>query len=741
MKLTMLDAALRYARHGWQVEPLDGKIPITENGYKDGSADPDEIRRRWREHPEANVGVLVGETSGICVLDVDLKHGGVEALERLVAEHGPLPETPTVATGGGGRHFYFRYHPKARRSTIAPGLELKARDGYVVAPPSKHPETGAAYRWISARDLPLAELPEWLVAPRAIAPKDATVTPAGPVAEGSRNSTLTSVAGAMRRRGASAASILSALKSENLARCVPPLAEAEVEQIARSIARYQAVEIIEVESRKATWPNPPDATAFRGLAGEYVHLVEEHTESDPVALLAQFLVGFGNMIGRGPYFSVEADRHYTNEFVVLVGESSRGRKGTAWGNARRLLQAVDPGWADLRQQSGLSSGEGLIWAVRDRVMGRSAIRKGGRVVEYEEVEEDPGVSDKRLLVVEPEFASTLRVMGRDGSTLSPVVRQAWDSGDLRVLTKKSPANATGAHVSIIAHVTSDEFLRYLDRTEVANGFINRFLPICVRRARILPEGGRLHELDFLPLISRLGRAVELARTRGQLSRDEAARALWVDVYGQLSKGRPGLLGAAISRAEAHVVRLSLLYALLDGAERIGKVHLESALALWQYAESSARHIFGDALGEPLADELLAALRDRPEGMTRTEISSHFGRHRSGADLTRVLSALHERGLIRGQREQTEGRSAERWFATERAKEAKEANEVPPACSNASHSSLVSQRVEATANEPASEASPCSLLSQSSEPAREEPASGAESGSAPPPEGGEGTWVG
>src|SRR5439155_13329044 len=122
-------------------------------------------------------------------------------------------------------------------------------------------------------------------------------------------------------------------------------------------------------------------------------------ESDLVALLVQFLVGFGNLVGREPYFAVEADRHHANEFALLVGESSRGRKGTAWGNARRPLRAVDPEWADTRHQSGLSSGEGLIWAVRDPIQARSAIREKGRVVGYEDVEEDPGVADKRLQVV------------------------------------------------------------------------------------------------------------------------------------------------------------------------------------------------------------------------------------------------------------------------------------------------------------------------------------------------------
>src|SRR5690606_36461745 len=122
-------------------------------------------------------------------------------------------------------------------------------------------------------------------------------------------------------------------------------------------------------------------------------------------------------------------------------------------------------WPD-RVVHGLSSGEGLIWAVRDPIIQRQAVKEKGRVVDYEEVEVDPGVEDKRLLVVEGEFATALRVLGREGNILSAVVRNAWDTGDLRTLTKNSPAKATGAHTSIIGPVTRDELLRNLDSTRL-----------------------------------------------------------------------------------------------------------------------------------------------------------------------------------------------------------------------------------------------------------------------------------
>jgi hypothetical protein len=130
----------------------------------------------------------------------------------------------------------------------------------------------------------------------------------------------------------------------------------------------------------ASWPEPLAEPAFHGLAGEIVRAIEPHTEADLAALLIQFLVGFGNLVGRGPYTAVEADRHYANLFAALVGVTAKGRKGTAWGHVRRVLENIDPQWASGRIQGGLSSGEGLIWGVRDKIEKQEAIRKKGRVV-------------------------------------------------------------------------------------------------------------------------------------------------------------------------------------------------------------------------------------------------------------------------------------------------------------------------------------------------------------------------
>jgi Protein of unknown function (DUF3987) len=421
-----------------------------------------------------------------------------------------------------------------------------------------------------------------------------------------------------------------------------------------------------------SWPAPLASQAFHGAVGDLVRAIEPHTEADPAALLAQTLAAFGNVIGRSAHFRVEADRHSGNIFAVLVGVTAKGRKGTSLGQIKSVFESVDPEWAapGTHIVSGLSSGEGLIWNVRDAIEKRKPVRKNGHVTDYETIIEDDGVSDKRLFVVEAEFASPLRVMARDGNTLSAVLRDAWDTGDLRTLTKNSPAQATGGHISVIGHVTRNELLRYLNSTEMANGFANRFLWFCVRRSKELPEGGEVWREDFSSVVQRLKAAVSFARSVTVLRRDEEARQIWREVYGPLSEGKLGLLGSVTSRAEAQVVRLSLLYALLECSPVIRREHLHAALAVWDYCESSARYIFGDALGYPDADHILAELRANSEGLTRTQISGLFGRNRRQEEIGNALAQLAERGLAVRAVRPTSGRPEEFWIAKGGTKETK-----------------------------------------------------------------------
>jgi hypothetical protein len=354
------------------------------------------------------------------------------------------------------------------------------------------------------------------------------------------------------------------------------------------------------------WPDPLTQAAFYGIAGEYVRTVEPASETDTAALLLQFLVAAGNAIGHRPYYLAEDTPHYLNFYTVLIGLTSKSRKGTSWGRVKKLFAAVDAPWTSQCISSGLSSGEGLIEAVRD---------PSG--------DDDTGVADKRLLVCQGEFCGVLRVMERDGNTLSIVLRDAWDGVQLRTMTRKNNAlRSNDSHVSMIGHITRDELRSALTETDKANGFANRILWACIGRSKELPDEVEINGAAWASITSRVKSAMDFARGVDRMRRSEDAKVIWRKVYHDLSEGQPGMFGAVTSRAEAQVVRL----------------------------------------GDPVADAILAALKESAEGLTRTEISNLCGRNKSAARIATALGVLQERGFIASRKEQTDGRPLEVWFA-------------------------------------------------------------------------------
>jgi hypothetical protein len=394
-----------------------------------------------------------------------------------------------------------------------------------------------------------------------------------------------------------------------------------------------------------SWPVMPEE-AYHALVGAIVKNIEPNTESDPAGLVLLVLSALGNAFGRGAHFKVENDVHYCKSNPILVGESSKARKGTAQGRVNRLISRVDPTWANDCCVTGLSSGEGLIHRVRDRIVKEN---KDGKIEVVDE-----GVADKRLLVEEPEFASPLTVMQRDGNTLSMVVRSAWDDRALQTLTKTSGERSSGSHITLVGHITKKELLKHLTEEKLGSGIANRFVFALVRRSKRLPHGGSEDTFDPKQ-IHALKAALEFGKTPRRIDLSEeieeahgySAKELWEEVYEDLSEGKPGLFGAVVSRGEAQVRRIATIYAALDLSAVVRVDHLLAALAVWQYAEQSAYLIFGDRTGDMVADEIIEALKDvGEEGMARTDMHELFGRHVKGRVLGAVLRDLKAQGRVR-----------------------------------------------------------------------------------------------
>jgi hypothetical protein len=657
-----LHAALGYAARGWHVLPIAGKIPIVRDWTSKASTDPEQIRTWWGNDSGINIGIATGARSNLLVLDVDPNNGGDESLRALEAQYGPLPLTTEVLTGGGGLHYYFQHPGIALGNStgkLGPGLDIRTDGGQVVAPPSVHPVTGKSYEWEVAHhpdDIPTTPAPAWLI--RRLATKQEKATPkiSQTFQDGSRNDSLTREAGKLRRIGLTEPELEAAMLAINRERCKPPLSNDEVRSIAASIARYPVVQDI-----APMWPILDDA-ALHGLAQEVVRLIAPCTEADPVALLVSFLAEYGAMLNRGPHLILDGSYHPLLFWPVIVGQSSKSRKGTAGRRIETLLSMADESWTRGQCKGTLSSGEGLAHAVRDPVDEEQPLKERGRPTgETVTIRVDAGIEDKRLFLPQGEFGSVLKIMNREGNSLSGVLRDAWDGQTLSPMTKNKPVRATNPHIAIVGHVTKDELLRNLTETETVNGFGNRFVWFMVRRSKELPFPSAPAESDLSALALEIRKLLSVSRACGQLTLSASARDLWAESYHDLSADRPGMAGALLGRAEAQVMRLSGLYAVLDGQSVIDVGHLQAALALWQHAEASTRMIFGDSLGDPVADAILKAIRARGE-VTDSDISDLFKRHKTAAELERAKGVLIHTGLTHPVTIETDGRPSIVWRA-------------------------------------------------------------------------------
>jgi len=412
------------------------------------------------------------------------------------------------------------------------------------------------------------------------------------------------------------------------------------------------------------WPQPLSPAAFHGVIGDLCKIIEPHTESDIAAVLFQSLVMIGNMLGRcSAHFVAEGTAHFCNEFICIVGATAKGRKGSSFGQVRRVLGRVDGEWNTKRIKSGLTSGEGLIFHVRDEM--REIKQQKGKM---EEVVTDPGERDKRLLIVEEEFSSALKSMSREGNTLSGVMRQAWDSPlVLAPMTKNNRITAKNPHVSIIAHITKDELSKCLKSVENTNGVTNRFLWACARRSKSLPLGGSVREEDIAEIAQRIDCAVGWTQSRLEaINFDSEANELWHTVYDQLGEVPSGVVGAVMSRAEPHVRRLATIYAAMDRSPTIGQNHLLAALEVWRYSTDSVKWIFDagslSLKQDKLRDRIIEEIRSSSEiGVSRGYLRARLGGDVKKSDVEFHLSYLLNSGIIRCQSEKRTRQACEYYY--------------------------------------------------------------------------------
>ena len=383
-----------------------------------------------------------------------------------------------------------------------------------------------------------------------------------------------------------------------------------------------------------------DIEKFSGITKAFVELATRNSEADPAAVLFTFLVRFGVEVGRNPFFMVGDTVHHGRLDCVVVGDSSKSRKGTSEKPVNSLFSlnslpdSKTQGYTSARTSPGpFSSGEGVIYKVRDQVESWNTKEQKTEIT-------DPGVIDKRLFICDEEFNNVLANVKREGNTLSMVIRKAWDDGTFEPLTKNSRMSATNAHIGWVCHITGYELQLKLPECEGFNGFANRVLWVFARRQKLVPlpepmPSKELAELQYF-LLSILN---DCHKHEREISFTRQAREAWIDEYYQrlTSRNGNGLLSVVLSRSEAQVRRLALLFTLLDGEIETGLKHLGQAMTAWKYCEDSATYIFKGQAQDSVARKIIQALQKKGS-LTSTEISNLFARH---LKKERIENAINE----------------------------------------------------------------------------------------------------
>ena len=258
---------------------------------------------------------------------------------------------------------------------------------------------------------------------------------------------------------------------------------------------------------------------------------------------------------------------------------------------------------------------------------------------------------------------------RQGNTLSSTLRKAWDAKQwLHTEGKISPEKATGAHISMIGHVTIKDLLTCLSEVENKNGFSNRVLWIASKRVKKIPLPPWINwKAQHPQIIARLANIVEHLgpnAPKRELYWSDEAQKEWRKFYHSIKTASDGVLGSIIARSDAHVLRLTMLFTVLDDSSLMEPQHLKAAIAFWQYCERSASWIFGEKTGNKHADKIYWALQREPKGIIRSEISLQvFGNHLSKTNMDIAFSALVDADLAYFTYERVTGdRPTQRWFA-------------------------------------------------------------------------------
>ena len=395
------------------------------------------------------------------------------------------------------------------------------------------------------------------------------------------------------------------------------------------------------------WPEPLAEDAFIGPAGKFANLLKPHTVADPAGILLSLLTGFGSMVGGfgealgnrpyAPLIPGGSAKQYTSLYTALIGDTSEGYKRTAVNEVLDFLKKVDPSFfKDSNFQAGLDTTEGLISMFPDPQ------------------------PDKRLLFYLQEFTKQLKLL--PVASLGETLCEAWDGGLIGKGSQTNRATVTHPAVAIIANTVPEKLCRRLKRDDsIEDGLGNRFLWIMVRQSQVLSRITKpldQDEYDYLVVVFQ--EALKKAMERELLVLDAEADQAWDSIYAAVSPQGKGSYRSMTTRGVPNVVRLALVYALLDESKFIQLNHLKAAVEIWRYNEDSVMYLYKGEGKAQMTREMLAAekieneLRDK-RVLEGTSINRLFSSHKEWTRiLPRALALLVEAGKIKVSKGTSEG---------------------------------------------------------------------------------------
>jgi hypothetical protein len=402
----------------------------------------------------------------------------------------------------------------------------------------------------------------------------------------------------------------------------------------------------DIGSRHANQPRPDDRALY-GLIGEFGRIAATSTEVNPFAAAMGLLSFLSSIIGRDVYFSIGNTFHHARLFSLHVGRSSKGRKGDSLSLAWRVKAAMDAELLGQCHSGGLSSREGLVLLIHD----------GYTVGGGKNEREIPPIDDKRLWIVESEFANVLHQTKRDGNTLSAALRDCWDGKTIAPATKTNRISATDPHIALHGNVTPSELISLIQSRELSNGFANRFLIFWAERSTLVPFPEATPDDVVLHLARRIEEVIRFANGRypaeqntRRMSMTPNARALYERLYrAELNRADGGeLITGLLDRRAPTLIRIAMILALTDKTLLIDQHHIEAAMAWVRYWADSVYFIFKDMAENAteaerkheLAEKIIEFLQGMPEGASRKEIYRDcFNNHESSSDIGAAIDAL------------------------------------------------------------------------------------------------------